>query len=93
MRQHRGLVLFLWHSYNKQFQLRQAISVHSCCKINSDLWLPVMSSSTAQSTTTNLAPKTEKLIYKQIIVIFCFLLCVQEFSEQRFFAFILLCSD
>ena len=42
-----------WRSYDEQFRLRQALSVQSWGKINSDLWLRVMTSSTAQSTITN----------------------------------------
>ena len=30
---------------------------------------------------------------KRVFVMRCVLLCVQEFSEQRFFAFISLCAD
>ena len=42
-----------WRSYDEQFRLRQALSVQSWGKINSDLWLRVMTSSTTQSTITN----------------------------------------
>ena len=28
-----------------------------------------------------------------VFIVFAYLLCVQEFSEQRFFAFISLCAD
>ena len=43
---------FTWRSYDEQFRLRQESEVESWGKINSDLWLRLMTSSTVTTAST-----------------------------------------
>ena len=61
---------FTWRSYDEQFRLRQESEVESWGKINSDLWLRLMTSSTVtapQASTTSNTSSTSKLDPTRVI--------------------------